>query len=136
MVNQACHEACLSRVRRAGEAEGSLPTSSCLPVVSGLPAVAGHSYENCRVYTNNSHSGSPRAVAAKGTRSPQRAAIRSGSSAVGNALLAVFPLASNRHFVTSLHRCFPEPVDFQPLAGHNFSSASSPTVAPITEEGE
>ncbi len=60
MVNQACHEACLSRVRGAGEAEGSLPTSSCLPVVSGLPAVAGHSYENCRVYTNNSHSGTQR----------------------------------------------------------------------------
>jgi len=31
---------------------------------------------------------------------------------------------------------FPSPVDIQPLAGHNFPSAPSPTVAPITEEGE
>jgi hypothetical protein len=45
-------------------------------------------------------------------------------------------MASNRHFFTSFHRCFPEPMDIQPLAGHNFLSAPSPTVAPITEEGE
>jgi len=46
------------------------------------------------------------------------------------------PQASNRHFFTSFHRCLPEPVDIQLLAGHNFPSAPSPTVAPITEEGE
>jgi len=46
------------------------------------------------------------------------------------------PQASNRHFFTSFHRCLPEPVDFLPLAGHNFPSAPSPSVAPITEEGE
>src|SRR5882724_1475856 len=44
--------------------------------------------------------------------------------------------ASNRHFFTSLPRCFPEPVDIQPFAGHNFPSAPSPRIAPITEEGE
>src|SRR5258706_9141720 len=46
------------------------------------------------------------------------------------------PQASNRHSFTSFHRCLPEPVDIQPLAGHNFPSAPSPSVAPITEEGE
>ena len=71
-----------------------------------------------------------------GTRSPQCAPIRSGSSATGHPHLAVLPLASNRHFVTSFHRCFPQPVDFQPLAGHNFPSAPSPRMAPIIEEGE
>jgi len=44
--------------------------------------------------------------------------------------------ASNRHFFTSLARCFPEPVDIRPFAGHNFPSAPSPRIAPITEEGE
>ncbi len=77
--------------------------------------------------SHNSHSG---------TRSPQRAPIRSGSSAAANTLLPVFPLASNRHFFTSLHRRFSEPVDFLPLAGHNFPSAPSPRMAPIIEEGE
>ena len=46
------------------------------------------------------------------------------------------PQASNRRLFTALHPYFSEPVDIQPLAGHNFPSASSPTVAPITEEGE
>jgi len=41
-----------------------------------------------------------------------------------------------RHFVTSFHLCFPELVDILPLAGHNFSSAPLPRMAPITEEGE
>ena len=50
--------------------------------------------------------------------------------------LSVLPQASNRHFITSFHRCFPERVDFLPLAGHNFPSAPSPRMAPITEEGE
>jgi len=100
-----------------------------LPSSVSRKSFARHSCENCRMYANNSQSG---------TRSPQCAAIRSGSSALGHAHLAVLPLASNRnrHFVTSLPSCFPQPMDFQPLAGHNFSSAPSPTVAPITEEGE
>ena len=56
----------------------TLPSSVSRKSFACLPAVAGHSYanfasrtvlrdENCRVCTNNSHSGSPRALAAKGT---------------------------------------------------------------------
>jgi hypothetical protein len=41
-----------------------------LPSSVSPKSFACHSYKNCRVYTNNSHSGSPRAFAAKGTRSP------------------------------------------------------------------
>src|SRR6266849_656112 len=79
---------------------------------------------------------SPANNSQSGTRSSQRAPICSESSATGHPHLAVLPLASNRHFVTSFHRCFPQPVDFQPLAGHNFPSAPSPRMAPIIEEGE
>jgi hypothetical protein len=50
MVNQTSHEASLSRVRRGGAAEG---------------------YENCRVYTNSSHSGLPRGSLKGSARAPR-----------------------------------------------------------------
>ena len=49
---------------------------------------------------------------------------------------SLLPLTFCRTNVPTFQRSSPPPVDIQPLAGHNFPSAPSPTVAPITEEGE
>jgi hypothetical protein len=45
-------------------------------------------------------------------------------------------LFTNNCKLTTVDCFFPRPVDIQPVAGHNFPSAPSPRMAPITEEGE
>jgi hypothetical protein len=53
-----------------------------LPSYVGCKSFACHSYENCWVYTNNSHFGSPRAVFAKGTDSSALRSLRALSVVV------------------------------------------------------
>ncbi len=46
------------------------------------------------------------------------------------------PLHRGDRSLQTFRRSSSPPVDIQPLAGHNFPSAPSPRMAPITEEGE
>jgi hypothetical protein len=89
------------------------------------------SYENCLVYTNKSHSGTQNAPQSffpthsnGGTASLPRYAGYADLSKRSNVR------AFQRSDVLSL------PVDILPFAGHNFCSALSSRLAPITEEGE
>ena len=79
---------------------------------------ACHSYENCRAYTNNSHSGT-RLSGLRFLSALSVSALHSSSPS---------PKPSN---VLRL-----PPVDNQRGAGHNSSSALSSSMAPIIEEGE
>jgi len=95
----------------------TLPSSvSCNPF-------ACHSYENCRVYTNNSHSG---------TR-PSGLCFLCALSVSALESHSASPKSSN---LRTFQRSSSPPVDNQRGAGHNSSSALSSSMAPIIEEGE
>jgi len=89
-----------------------------LPSSVSRKSFACHSYENCRVYTNNSHSGT-RPSGLRCLCALSVSALHSSSPS---------PKPSN---VLRL-----PPVDNQRGAGHNSSSALSSSMAPIIEEGE
>jgi len=79
---------------------------------------ACHSYENCRAYTNNSHSGT------------RLSGLRFLSALSVSALHSSSPVPKPSNVLR-----FP-PVDNRRGAGHNSPSALSTSMAPITEEGE
>ena len=95
------------------------------------------------VSPNNSHSGSPRAISAKGTQCPPQP---SGQGSRRSDLWTFRRSDKSRHKVpASLIPSLPTescelstaaPVDKQRVASHNSPSALSPSMAPITEEGE
>jgi hypothetical protein len=97
-----------------------------LPSSVSRKSFACHSYENCRVYTNNSHSGT-RPSGLRFLCALSVSALHSSSCSAQPSNLQTFQPSN----VLRL-----PPVDNRRGASHNSSSAPSPLVASITEEGE